>query len=65
MTPLEVLRSATGTTSRRFKFEDRGRLVKGRRADLLMVKGDPTKDISRTLEIEGIWRGGVALKVEG
>lgn len=64
MTPLQALRSATSTTARRFSFEDRGRLVKGMRADVLMVKGDPTKDISRTLEIGGIWRGGVALDMD-
>ena len=64
LTPSEALRSATSTTARRFKFDDRGRLAKGLRADVLMVRGDPTTDISRTLDIGGIWRGGVALNTE-
>jgi adenine deaminase len=64
LTPIEALRSATSTTARRFRLDDRGILARGRRADILMVKGDPTKNISLTLEISGIWRGGVALSPE-
>lgn len=64
LTPMEALRSATSTTARRFRLDDRGILARGRRADILMVKGDPTKNISLTLEIGGIWRGGVALSPE-
>jgi hypothetical protein len=64
LTPIEALRSATSTTARRFRLNDRGILARGRRADILMVKGDPTKNISLTLEIDGIWRGGVALSPE-
>jgi hypothetical protein len=64
LTPIEALRSATSTTARRFRLDDRGILARGRRADILMVKGDPTKNISLTLEIDGIWRGGVALSPE-
>lgn len=62
LTPAEALRSATGTTVRRFGLKDRGRLAQGLRADLVMVKGDPTVDIRRTMDLVGIWRGGVALK---
>jgi imidazolonepropionase-like amidohydrolase len=62
LTPAEALRSATGTTARRFGLKDRGRLAKGLRADALIVRGDPTVDIERTMDITGIWRGGVALK---
>lgn len=65
LTPLEALRSATGNTARRFKLEDRGLVAKGKRADLLMVEGDPTKDITCTLNIAGIWRGGVAAESVG
>jgi hypothetical protein len=37
--------------------------MKGRRADVIMVEGNPTEDICRTLDISGIWRGGVALNM--
>ena len=30
------------------------------RADLLLVKGDPTKNILATRDIVGIWKAGVA-----
>jgi hypothetical protein len=62
LTPGEALRSATATTARRFGLKDRGRLAKGLRADVLMVRGDPTVDIRCTMDIASIWRGGVALK---
>lgn len=62
LTPLEALRSATGTTARRFRLKDRGRLVKGWRGDVLMVKGNPTVDLSVTLGIQKVWRSGVALR---
>ncbi|ULP41608.1 amidohydrolase family protein [Mycobacterium lentiflavum] len=61
LSPVEALRSATSVTARRFGLTDRGRVVNGARADLLLVKGDPTADISDTLNIEAVWRRGVRL----
>ncbi|KAF1966577.1 hypothetical protein BU23DRAFT_544279 [Bimuria novae-zelandiae CBS 107.79] len=58
MTPEEALRSATNLVAKRFKFTDRGRLAKGLNADLLLVEGDPLKDIDATLNIRGVWREG-------
>ncbi|TVY73562.1 hypothetical protein LSUE1_G008422 [Lachnellula suecica] len=62
-TGVEALISATSTTARRFSLNDRGRIAEGLRADLLMVKGDPTSDIGCTMDIAGVWRGGVALEL--
>lgn len=56
--PIEALRSATSVTARRFKLDDRGSLKEGLRADVLLVKGDPTTDIGCTMNLVGIWRGG-------
>lgn len=61
LTPIEALRSATSVPARRFGLNDRGRIINGARADLLLVKGDPTTNISDTLSIESIWRQGVLL----
>ena len=61
LTPSEALASATSVAARAFRFSDRGRIAKGLRADLLLVKGDPTTDILATRAIEGIWKRGVAL----
>lgn len=59
MTPLEVLRSATSVTSRRFGWSDRGRISPGLKADLLLVEGNPLEDITELLNIREIWRDGV------
>jgi hypothetical protein len=40
-------------------LDDRGEIASGKRADLLLVKGDPTKDISATRDIVAVWKLGV------
>jgi imidazolonepropionase-like amidohydrolase len=59
--PIEALRAATSTPARRFGLTDRGRIIPGARADLLLVDGDPITNISDTLSIREIWRRGVKL----
>ncbi|MET9266954.1 amidohydrolase family protein [Amycolatopsis sp. NPDC004079] len=61
LTPERALRAATATTARRFRLSDRGRVAEGLRADLLLVDGDPTRDISDTLNTRAIWRRGARL----
>ncbi|HZR39392.1 MAG TPA: amidohydrolase family protein [Ktedonobacteraceae bacterium] len=51
LSPIEALRAATSTPARRFGLSDRGRIVPGARADLLLVEGDPITNISDTLSI--------------
>jgi imidazolonepropionase-like amidohydrolase len=60
LTPLEALASATSEPARAFGFRDRGRIAEGLRADLVLVNGDPTVDITATRDIVGIWKLGVA-----
>jgi imidazolonepropionase-like amidohydrolase len=62
LSPIEALRSATSIPARRFGLIDRGRIVNGARADLLLVKDDPTTNISDTLSIKAVWRQGVQLE---
>ena len=59
LTPVQALRAATSTTARRFGLTDRGRIQPGARADLLLVDGDATTDITATLSIRDVWRRGV------
>lgn len=61
LTPLEALTAATSTPAKLFALKDRGRIAPGLRADLVLVDGDPTKDITATRAIAMIWKGGVAL----
>jgi imidazolonepropionase-like amidohydrolase len=61
LTPIEALRAATSTPARRFGLTDRGRIAPGARADLLLVAGNPTTNISDTLSIRAVWRQGVQL----
>jgi imidazolonepropionase-like amidohydrolase len=59
MSPVEALKSATSVVARCFRFADRGEIREGLRADLVLVEGDPTKDIDATLNLRGVWREGV------
>lgn len=56
--PIEALRSATSIPARRFGLTDRGRIQRGLRADLVLVKGNPMKDIRDTLNLRGVWKQG-------
>ncbi|MQA96376.1 MAG: amidohydrolase family protein [Streptosporangiales bacterium] len=58
LTPREALTAATAAPARCFGLDDRGGIRPGLRADLVLVDGDPTTDIDRTLDIRGVWRGG-------
>ena len=60
LTPTEALASATSVPARIFKLADRGTIAPGMRADLLLVKGDPTRDILTTRDIVAVWKDGRA-----
>jgi len=59
LTPTQAMTAATKSTSEIFHLRDRGRIVPGLRADLLLVRGDPTRDITATRDILHVWRSGV------
>lgn len=59
LTPAQALTAATKSPARIFRLNDRGQIAPGRRADLLMVRGDPTRDITTTRDILRVWRSGV------
>ncbi|PJZ25951.1 imidazolonepropionase [Leptospira hartskeerlii] len=56
--PIEALRAATSVPARRFSLNDRGRIFQGARADLMLVDGNPLRNISDTLSIRNVWRAG-------
>lgn len=55
----EALAAATSVPARHFPLTDRGRVAPGLRADLILVDGDPTRDIAATAAIAEVWRRGV------
>ena len=61
LTPGEALAAATSVTADAFGLVDRGRVARGRRADLLLVEGDPTEDVAATRAVVGVWKGGVRI----
>src|SRR5262249_38163155 len=58
LTPLEALRAATAAPAHAFRLEDRGKIEAGRRADLVLVAGDPRTDTRATRRIVTIWKRG-------
>jgi imidazolonepropionase-like amidohydrolase len=57
----EALADATSVPARVFGLADRGRIAPGLRADLLLVRGDPTRNIRATRDIVDIWKRGVRI----
>ena len=59
MTPLDVLKSATAINARVFHIEkETGQLMAGLRADIIVVKGDPAKEISSLRAIQWVMKDG-------
>lgn len=58
----DVLRSATFLPAKYFGLSDRGRILPGMRADLLLLSADPFDDISNSNNIVQIWTAGTAVK---
>jgi imidazolonepropionase-like amidohydrolase len=62
LTPVEALQSATSIPAKYFCFTDRGVIESGRRADFVLVNGDPTKDIKAIRNVQGVWIRGERVK---
>lgn len=64
LSPSEALAAATSNVANAYGLSDRGVIAAGKRADLLLVRGDPTKDVTASRDIISVWRGGVELDRE-
>lgn len=64
LSPVEALIAATSAPATAFDLADRGGLRPGLRADLVLVRGDPTEDIRATRDIVGVWKHGVRVERE-
>lgn len=58
LSPVEILQGATSLAAEQFGLTDRGRIEIGMRADLVLVRGDPTERIEESRRIERVWVGG-------
>jgi len=62
LSPEQALHAATAAPAKEFGLIDRGRIQNGRRADLLLVKGDPSRDIRDTRNIVAVWKEGARIR---
>lgn len=62
MLPTQALQSATANIVDAFGLTDRGRIKSGLRADMVLIRGDPTQNILATRDIVKVWRGGVEVE---
>ncbi|CAD6566940.1 MAG: hypothetical protein CYPHOPRED_001284 [Cyphobasidiales sp. Tagirdzhanova-0007] len=59
MSTVDVLRGATSLPAKYFGLEDRGVIQPGKRADLVLIGGNPIEDIRATRSIKRVWCGGI------
>jgi len=59
LSPVQALRAATSLPAYYHGLTDRGTIAVGKRADLLLITGDPTKNISNTRNIQRVWNAGI------
>lgn len=62
LSPIQALAAATSETARLFNLTGRGRIAVGERADLVLLKGDPSKDINALYNIKSVYKNGFALE---
>ena len=59
LSPVQALNAATSVPAQHFGFYDRGAISVGKRADLLLVGGDPTTNVSNARNIKDVWVTGI------
>ncbi|MCH9027124.1 MAG: amidohydrolase family protein [Proteobacteria bacterium] len=59
LSPVEALSAATANAADAFALADRGRIAVGLLADLVLIDGNPTRDITDSRQIARVWRNGV------
>ena len=63
LSTVEALRAATVLPAQHFGLHDRGVIEPGRRADLVLIDGNPIADIRATRQIRRVWCAGVEHRV--
>ena len=58
LTPLQAIQTATRNTAALLHLQDRGSMAPGKLADLLVVDGDPSRNITDIDHVTAVWRRG-------
>jgi len=61
LTPAEAIHASTQAPAQSFGLSDRGRIEAGRRADLVLVDGNPLEDVRLTRAIVRVFKNGYEL----
>jgi imidazolonepropionase-like amidohydrolase len=64
LTPVEILRAATSSAAEAIGLSDRGVLRPGKRADLIVVEGDPTRDLQCLARIRAVMKAGQWMPID-
>ncbi len=63
MTPLQALHSATEVNAKMLQLSDKtGTIAAGKQADLIVLDGDPSSDITNTQKIAMVFHDGKQVK---
>jgi imidazolonepropionase-like amidohydrolase len=62
MSPMDILRSATGVAAACMNLSDVGTLEPGKWADMVLLALDPLEDIRNTRSVEQVWIAGNPLR---
>lgn len=58
LTPVQAIQVATQRAAQLLNLDDRGVLANGKRADFIVLDGDPSQDIEATTRIRAVWQRG-------
>jgi imidazolonepropionase-like amidohydrolase len=62
LTPVQALRLATSRSASLLELHDRGTIEPGQAADLLVVEGDPTVDLTALNNVRYVFKGGALMR---
>jgi imidazolonepropionase-like amidohydrolase len=59
LTPVQAINVATQRAAALLGLDDRGVIANGKRADFVVLDGDPSKDIEASTHIQAVWQRGI------
>jgi imidazolonepropionase-like amidohydrolase len=65
LSPVQALIAGTSAPAKAFGLTDRGEIEEGKRADLVLVNGNPTRNIDSVKNIDAVWKKGIRIRRVG